>query len=103
MTAPFPVPLLPEVTASQFALDVADHVHELPVVTETVSEPPTGGRETLDRETVYTQEGREGDEQPIQKVDTASPKAMSLPRLRTRRIGTSLLGGIGPPGRRRRA
>jgi len=47
-----PVPLFPEVMASQPALDVDDHVHDLPVVTDTVSEPPAAGNVMLIRETV---------------------------------------------------
>ena len=77
-TVPFPVPVLPDVTVSQLAPDVAVHVHPLPAVTETVSAPPAGGTGTLVRERVYTHEGGVG-EQPAQQADTASPR-ITTPR-----------------------
>jgi hypothetical protein len=51
-TVPGPVPLPPEVIATHEALDDADHAQPPAVVTETVSEPPAGGMDTLVRETL---------------------------------------------------
>ena len=43
-TAPFPVPLAPEVIVIQLSL-VADHAQPLPVLTDTLPLPPEAGKE----------------------------------------------------------